>query len=181
VTAVEPETHADRASGTAAALRRSFDASFAVAPAGAAERQEGLLAIRIAADPYALRLTEIAGLYVDLKIVAAPSRSSQLLGIVGLRGMMAPVYDLAALMQYPLAPSARWMVLARAPQPVGFVFEGFEAHMQVQASMEIGMDAPGARTGASGRYTRGTVRTAGVLRPIIAMDAVMKLVGDNHT
>jgi purine-binding chemotaxis protein CheW len=91
------------------------------------ERLEGLLAIRVGADPYALRLSEIVGLHADVKIVPVPSPVAQLLGIVGLRGMMAPVYDLAALLGYPPAASPRWMVLAGASQSMGLAFDAFEA------------------------------------------------------
>ena len=78
--------------------------------------------------------------------------------------MMAPVYDLAALMHYPPAASPRWMVLAGGAQPVGFAFEGFEAHVQVPAaSAQDGGDA-GGEGGAARRYTRGSVRAAGALR-----------------
>jgi hypothetical protein len=64
---------------------------------------------------------------------------------------------------------------------VGFAFEGFEAHLQVPAaSAENGGDA-GGESGATRRYTRGSVGAAGALRAIIRMDAVMKLIGENIT
>ena len=84
-------------------------------------------------------------------------------------------------MHYPLAASARWMVLAGGARPVGFAFEAFEAHLQVPAaSAQNGGDA-GGESGATRRYTRGSVRAAGALRAIIRMDAVMKLVEENIT
>jgi chemotaxis signal transduction protein len=177
----ETRTGADRIFAVAAALRRSFDDSFAAPATPMTESREGMLAIRVGADPYALLLSEIMGLYSDVRIIAVPSRMPQFKGIVGLRGMMAPVYDLAALMHYPLAASTRWMVLAGGARPVGFAFEGFEAHLQVPAvSAENGGDA-GGESGATRRYTRGSVRAAGALRAIIRMDAVMKLVEENIT
>jgi chemotaxis signal transduction protein len=140
-----------------------------------------MLAIRVGADPYALLLSEIMGLYSDVRIIAVPSRVPQFKGIVGLRGTMTPVYDLAALMHYPPAASARWMVLAGGARPVGFAFESFEAHLQVSAaSAQNGGDA-GGEGGATRQCTRGSVRAAGALRAIIRMDAVMKLMGENIT
>src|SRR6202030_4383581 len=100
--------------GTAAALRCLFDSSFAAAASSTTGPLEDLLAICVEGDPYALRLSEIAGLYVDVKIVPVPGPIAQLLGIVSLRGKLAPVYDLAALLHYPLAVSPRWMILAGA-------------------------------------------------------------------
>jgi chemotaxis signal transduction protein len=177
----EPRADAERIFAVAAALRRSFDDSFAAHAIPKTESQEGMLAIRIGADPYALLLSDIMGLYSDVRITAVPSRMPQFKGIVGLRGMMAPVYDLAALMHYPPAPSTRWMVLAGGARPVGFAFESFEAHLRVPAaSAQNGGDA-GAGGGSAGRYTRGSVRAAGALRAIIRMDSVMKLVEENIT
>ena len=107
--------HIDAASvvATAAALRRLFDESFAAPAASMTQRLEDLLAIRVGTDPYALRLSEIAGLHVGVRIVPVPSPAAQLLGIVGIRGMMSPVYDLAALLRYPSGKAARQVAFAR--------------------------------------------------------------------
>jgi len=177
----ETRTDGDRIHAVAAALRRSFDDGFAAPAISMNESQEGMLAIRVGADPYALLLSDIMGLYSDVRIIAVPSRVPQFKGIVGLRGMMAPVYDLAALMHYPPAPSTRWMVLAGGARPVGFAFESFEAHLRVPAaSAQNGADVR-EEGGATRQYTRGSVRAAGALRAIIRMDAVMKLMGENTT
>jgi len=175
----DPQGGAARIAATAAALRSSFDEGFAAAAASQPERLEDMLAIRVGANPYALRLSEIAGLHCDLKIVAVPSPITQLLGITGLRGMLAPVYDLAALLGYPPAASPRWMVIAGRAQPVGFAFDTFEAHLRVSKESSGSGEAPGS--GAAGRQTRGTVRAAGALRPIIHMASVMETLRDNHS
>ena len=143
--------------GSAEALRRRFDESFA-APAGSNPQSvEDLLAIRIGADPYVLRLSQIAGLSAGLKIAPVPSPIASLLGIVGVRGLMAPIYDLGALLGYPRAAEPRWTVFVRAPQTVGFAFETFESHLHVLVTSVTGE----------------TVRAAGALRPIIDMPSVV--------
>jgi chemotaxis signal transduction protein len=167
--------------GTAAALRRRFDEGFSKPAASTAERGEGLLAIRIASDPYAFRLAEIAGLHVDLKIVPIPSPVAQLLGIVGVRGTMAPIYDLAALLRYPPAVSPRWIVFARAPQRVGFAFETFESHLQVSQATLVWGEGEGIGTGANRPHLHGTVRGAGALRPIIHLVSVVAMLGENNS
>jgi chemotaxis signal transduction protein len=177
----EPRIGADAVVATAAALRRSFDESFAVAAASKLERLEGLLAIRVGGDPYALRLSQISGLYADRRIVTVPSPVVELLGIVGLRGTMLPVYDLAALLHYPPAASPRWMVFAGGSQPVGFAFEGFDAHVQVaEASLVSDADqAAGAVT--TRQHVRGNVRVAGALRLIIQIASVVETIRNNHS
>jgi chemotaxis signal transduction protein len=167
--------------GTAAALRCLFDSSFAAAASSMTEPLEDLLAIRVGADPYALRLSEIVGLYADIKIVPVPSPVVQLLGIVSLRGKMAPVYDLAALLHYPPAASPRWMILAGVSQPVGLAFETFEAHLQVsKASLADGEDR-GESSGAVRQHVRGVVRAADALRPMIHVASVVELIRDNYS
>jgi chemotaxis signal transduction protein len=162
----------------AATLRRHFDEGFAVAAASTTEPLEDLLAIRVGSDPYALRLSEIAGLYVSAKIVPVPSPVPQLLGIVGIRGMMAPIYDLAALLRYPSASDSRWLVLARAPQPVGLAFETFESHLQVSQASLAGGTRDEAGSGGILKHMRGTIRAAEALRPIIHLASMLEMIGD---
>ena len=166
--------------GTAAAMRRLFDDGFAAAAASGPESLEDLLAIRVGSDPYALRLSEIAGLHVGVKIVPVPSPAAQLLGIVGIRGIMAPVYDLAALLRYPPAPNPRWFILARAPQPVGFAFETFESHLRVSQSSLANSNGDDAGMGARA-HTRATVRAAGKLRPIIYLTSMLQMIGGKYS
>jgi chemotaxis signal transduction protein len=166
---------------TAATLRRRFDEGFAAPGASMTERLEDLLAIRVGSDPFALRLSEIAGLHVGVKIVPVPSPVAQLLGIVGIRGMMAPIYDLAAILRYPPAANSRWFVFARAPQPVGFAFEAFESHLQVSPAYLTNGNDDDAGRGGTGQHVRGTVRAAGALRPIIHLASVLAMIGGKHS
>jgi chemotaxis signal transduction protein len=177
------ETHIAVASmvGTAAALRRLFDASFAAPAASRPERREDLLAIRVGSDPYALRLSEIAGLHVGVKMVPVPSPAVQLLGIVGIRGIMAPIYDLAALLRYPPAPNPRWLIFARASPPVGFAFETFECHLQVSQSSLANGNGEDAGTGGTGQHMRGTVRGAEALRPIIHLASLVEMTRNKNS
>lgn len=167
-------------SGTAAALRRLFDESFAAPAEPRRERTEQLLAIRVGAEPYVLRISEVAGLHADLQIVPIPSPALHLLGIVGLRGVTAPVYDLAGLLGHPRAANPRWVAFARAPQLVGFAFEVFDSHLQAgDASLATGEAEGGAV--ATGRHVRGAIRSDGVLRPIIHLaSVVVTLKGYSH-
>jgi purine-binding chemotaxis protein CheW len=166
----ELEGDATRGETTAAALRRRFDESFAVAASPHSERLEGFLAIRLASDLYVLRVSEIAGLHADLKVVAVPSHDSQLLGIVALRGTMAPVYDLAALLGYPSSARPRWIVLARASQLVGFAFDTFESHLRAPDA------AIAARDARAAAHLGGTVRAADVSRPIVRLTSLVELI-----
>jgi chemotaxis signal transduction protein len=171
----------DASTDTAAGLRRHFDERFAAAAASMAQPPEDFLAIRVGSEPYAFRLSEIAGLHVGVKIVPVPSPEAQLLGIVGIRGMMAPIYDLAAILRYPPLVNARWFVIARAPQPVGFAFEAFESHLQVGPTSLASGNHQNAGTGEAGRHLRGTVRDGGALRPIVHLASMMEMIEDKRS
>lgn len=152
-----PTSDARPEGGSAAALRRAFDESFAVPPTASNEHLEGLLAIRLGSDPFALRLSDVAGIIAEPRIVPVPSPMPLLLGIIGRRGVMAPVYDLAAALNYTPAVNVRWMVLVGETHSVGLGFETFEAHLQVPRSDMLGM-----------------VRAAGALRPVINVMSLLQ-------
>jgi chemotaxis signal transduction protein len=156
--------------GTAGTLRQAFDASFAAPVSSQSERHEDFLAIRVGAGRYALRLAEFGGLYVDLRIVSVPSPAAQLLGVVGIRGAMAPIYDLAALLGYPPASGPRWIVLAKSPETVGFAFDAFDSHLKVPAASLAEGDS---HKGGGGQHLRGAVQAGGTLLPIIHLASIL--------
>jgi chemotaxis signal transduction protein len=165
---------ASQMTGRAAELRRDFDRSFAVAPMSADAARQDLLAVCLATRRFALRLSDIAGLFVDKKVVSVPGSGPTLLGIAGFRGALAPVYDLQkilglAAIQAPGA-RARWLVIA-AEAPVAFAFEAFEGQLRVSPAA-IRAQAANDRQG----FTTCFVETEGVLRPIIELSSVLKLI-----
>ena len=162
--------------GSADLLRREFDAGFA-APAGTAvDTAESMLAVRVGPDPFALRLGEIAGLHADLTIVPVPSRSASLLGIVGIRGTLRPIYDLSALLGYGGAGAPRWLIFPKAASSIGLAFAALEAHLKVPRE-SLQDEQPGA--GGAGRgFARGVARVGTTLRPIIHLESVLRVIKD---
>jgi purine-binding chemotaxis protein CheW len=116
-------------SGRAANLRRNFDRSFVEAQHFEPVATEDFLSIRLAGDSYVLRLAEIGGLFVDKKVTALPSSVAELKGVAGFRGVIVPVYDLAALLGYPPSGAARWMVMVAAAR-VALAFDAFDGHFR---------------------------------------------------
>jgi chemotaxis signal transduction protein len=157
--------------GTARALRDAFDRSFAELPA-TKPVTASFLAVRIGGDPYALRLSDIAGLHRDKPIVPAANVLPDLLGMAGFRGIVAPVYDLAVLLGYPRAKAPRWLVLAGKSALVALAFEIFEAHLQVELG-ELSAAVPsstrphleGALRDEEG--TRALIRVASIVEAIL--------------
>jgi chemotaxis signal transduction protein len=117
---------------TARTLREEFDASFAAAAAVPVAHRD-VLEIVIGGDRHALLVSEIAGIFVDRAITQVPSRRPDLVGIVGFRGAVVPVFDLAAILGYTAAVTPRWMVLVSAA-PIALAFDRFAGHVRVPRS-----------------------------------------------
>ncbi len=117
---------------TTLALRRAFDQSFARVPSAAEAGTESLLMIRAGEEFCALRMSEIAGLVRDHKIVVVPSPIPELIGIAGLRAGLVPVYNLAALLGHTstLAPP-RWLALCAGAKPIAFAFTELQGYRQI--------------------------------------------------
>ncbi len=118
-----------------AELRRAFDRSFALPPPVASEELEDLLAIRVAGDPYAVRLRDIAGVVAGRRVVPIPAAAPDLLGLAGIRGGVVPVFGLASILGYGQAPGApRWLLLCGAEDPIALGFADFEGYLRVPKS-----------------------------------------------
>ena len=129
--------------GTLRSFRQAFDQTFAAPPINRVETFEGLLAIRVAGDPYALRVREIRGVVASRRVVPLPSPKPELLGVAGIRGSLVAVYSLAALLGHGAdgkAPS--WIALAGAAEPVGLAFEGLDGFVRVRAA-DLSAPQPG--------------------------------------
>ena len=149
-------------------MRREFDRSFALPPPVAETDTGQLLAIRIGAQPFALRLSEITGVHADKKLTRVPGSTPTMLGIVGFRGAITPVYDFAALMGHRRTDAPRWLVVAKAAQ-VALAFDGFEGQLRVAP------DAikPQQAHGAGNAFTRDFVQAESLLRPIVSLELVI--------
>ena len=119
----------------AAALRQAFDLSFALPPPPASQEVEDLLMLRVAGNPYAIRLRDIAGMVAGRKVVPVPAVTLDLLGLAGIRGGVVPVFGLASILGYGQAPgSPRWMILCGAEEPIALAFSDFEGYLRLPKS-----------------------------------------------
>ena len=115
-----------------AELRLAFDQSFANPPAQAGIATVNLLSIRVAGEPYAMRVDEISRLVNGSRVTPVPSPSQTLLGIAGIKGRFIAVYSLAMLLGYPRGgEDPRWLAVCGKEQSVGLAFSEFEHLFQV--------------------------------------------------
>jgi purine-binding chemotaxis protein CheW len=162
---------ASRVSERAGELRRQFDRAFAEPVRLDTAAKEILLGIRVAGQPYAVRLAEAAGVYADKKITRVPGSGAALRGIAGFRGALLPVFDLHVLLGHPSSEAPRWLVIASAA-PVALTFTGFEG--QLRASREEILPQT-ARSGTAS-YARDLVRTQTFIGPILHLPTIVEAI-----
>lgn len=155
-----------------AELREAFDRSFAQAPSAQAAAAENLLAIKVGADRYLLRLAEISGLFADKRITWLPGPVPALLGIAGFRGSILPIYDLGMLLGCAKAAAPRWLVVAAA---VGLAFEGFDGYLSARPETIV----PEVRAEARQRHVRAVLNTE-VARPVLHLPSVLETIRSQH-
>jgi chemotaxis signal transduction protein len=151
-----------------AKLRAAFDRSFAEPVQFDMLPSQDLLAIRIGDDVFAIRLTEISGLYLGKKVTQVPGGDPALLGIAGFRGTIHPVYGIATLLGRRVEASPRWLVIA-ATAPVALAFDGLERYLRV-ASETIRSRDPNTKDQP---YVRDFVSIQHFVRPILHLPSIL--------
>jgi chemotaxis signal transduction protein len=149
-------------------MRLDFDRAFAELPLAEAAARDDLLAIRLSERSFAIRLSEIAGLFADKKITRVPGGNAALLGIAGFRGSIVPVYDLQCLIGLSSSITPRWLVIAAAA-PVAFAFDVFEGQLRVSPAAIVPRQSRAEMTS----FARDHVQTDQIIRPILHLRAVL--------
>ncbi len=149
-------------------LRLAFDRTFAEPILLDTASKEELLAVRVDTQAFAIRLSEISGLFADKKITPVPGSHAALLGIAGFRGAIVPVYDLQALLGRAAAANPRWLVIAAAA-PVALAFEAFEGQLRVARDAILPQSS-----GADFRsYAREFLRTPNFVGPVMHLPSIL--------
>lgn len=162
------------ATGRAAELRSAFDRSFAEPLRAAANDRVNLLGIHVGGDAYAVRLSEITGLFIAKKIVSVPSPAAEFLGLAGLRGSIVPVYCLGALLGYEKSSEPpRWLMLAGAGNMMALGFDVFDGHLRV-ARPAITRQAEGER---ARKYVHEFSHDQDLVRAIVSLPSVLDAIG----
>jgi chemotaxis signal transduction protein len=149
-------------------LREVFDAGFAAAPPPPEPVHRDVLCIRIAGEPFAIPLGDIASLHADLRIVALPARAPELLGVAALRSAVVPIYDASRAFGLPAADAPRWLVVLRGGR-AGFAFDGYDGHARIPDRAITPVDAPANRRG----HVRGQLVLDGQPRAIVDLGSVL--------
>ncbi len=152
----------------ASELREAFDRGFAAAEPPADAAHSDFACIQVAGKRAAIPLRDIASLHADLRIVALPTRTPELLGVAAIRAAVVPIYDLSAAFGSSGTGATRWTVLLRDGS-AGFAFAGFDGHARIP-------DAAVAVATQRGHIV-GQFIVDGELHPIIDIGSVLTAIG----
>lgn len=153
--------------GRALALKRAFDDTFGEPAITDRAPLDDLLAIRVGDRPFALRLSEVAGVHADRAVTSLPTMVTELMGIMTVRGALVPVYDLASLLGWPTSTRARWLVIA-AGAPVGLAFDRLDGHLRVPRHTITAHE-----NADPSRHMQEIVQLEDGARPIISLASVL--------
>lgn len=167
-----------RLTDRATELRRDFDHMFAEPLHFDTTPTHDFLSIRLGTEDYAVRLSQIAGLFADKKITATPSKTTSLLGITGFRGAIMPVYNLHVLLGSSLSETPRWIVIASATA-VALAFEAFNGHFRCSHTAILSYGSQD--THGPSEHVREFIRTDGVIRPIVDLPSILDTIATPFT
>ena len=157
----------------AAQLRQDFDRTFALPPSPASPEVEDLLTIRVAGDPYAIRLLDIAEIVTGRSVVSVPAVTPDLLGLAGIRGGIVPVFGLSSILGYGANPgSPRWMILCGSEEPIALAFSEFEGYLRLPSSA-LHADENFSATSEKTKYLDQVARTPEGVRAVISIALIL--------
>lgn len=145
-------------------LAREFDDSFARAAAPPADADISVLLIRIGSARYAVRLSQLSGVFAHSAVTHVPGAPPAMLGLTALRGAIVPVYDLAALLGQSPVVASRSLLVAAA-RPVALAVELVESCAAVPVAS--------LRAAAAGHATE-MVRIDDDTLPVLSVDSVLE-------
>lgn len=158
---------------SAEALRREFDDAFARPVREHAADFVDLLSIRVAGQPYAVRVAELGGVAAGRRVTPVPSLERSFSGLVGIRGAVFAVYELAELLGLGRHYSERgWVALAAGNAELALAFDELEGHLRLDPS------ALGANERAGQGFCEYAVRTGTELRPVVSVPRVVAVVSE---
>ncbi len=158
---------------SAEALQREFDETFARPVRERALDFVDLLSIRVGGQPYALRVAELGGVAAGRRVTPVPSPAPAFSGLIGLRGAVFAVYDLAELLGLPgRGGERRWVALAAGDQELALAFDELEGHLRLDPS-DLGVNE------SSGQgFCEQAARAGTELRPIVSIPRIVSVVSE---
>jgi purine-binding chemotaxis protein CheW len=152
---------------SAAQLREVFDQGFAQAVAPDKTPWQDFLQIRLDGHVHVLALDEVSCLQPLSWVTPIPGPLPALIGLIGHKGELVPVYDLRTVLGRAASVTPSWMVVGRHTN-VALAFDAFDRHLRHPGTAV----ARPAGNPAPGNHIRAHLRVDGQNWPIVSLAAV---------
>ena len=140
-------------------IRLEFDESFRLPPAHLQEQASNRLLFQLGQRSLSLPLEQVSEVLRSRTITPLPGSPPELLGLLGLRGTLVPVYrlvDLIGLGAGSESAGPLWILIVLQPQLVGLALEAKTASLSDGSSEEAQeIDLFRLVEQIQGRYERG--------------------------
>ena len=150
---------------TAAQLRADFDRAFAEPLRESASSRDDFLTLKVDELLHAVRLSEVAQLVPLPALTSLPGPLPALLGVMGLRGSLVPVYDLRLLLRSAASRTPRWALMAAGEPVLAFAFDSFEGHLRLSTTSHLS-EADGE---ARQRHVRELLQVEERICPVVSL------------
>lgn len=152
--------------------RGEFDRSFAEPRRDErAGDGEDFLGLRLGGQPHALRLAELAALQGWQEPAPYPLAPPALLGLIGHRDRVLPLFDLQALLGLGRATGPTWQLIMRE-RPLALAVDGFDGQWRLPPAAVIRADGDADAGADAGTGAGELLRCDGALRPLIRLAAL---------
>lgn len=150
-----------------ARLREAFDRAFQEPPPERGDRR-AVLAVRVGGEPFAMRLDDLGGLMAAGALTPLPGAPPELLGVMGVRGQVVPVFSLSRLLGLAPDSSERWLALS-PEEPLALAFHDLEGQRWIGLTDVVPADRPELVH----EHVREAVRLEDGLRRVLEVADVM--------
>jgi chemotaxis signal transduction protein len=154
-----------------AELRTAFDRTFQLPYQGKSKDVEPMIAFRIAGTPLAVGVQHITGIMKRTVILPVPSIVPELLGVAAVRGVLVPVFNLAAMLELPPSSEPQWFMQMNRETPVALAFDDLEGRVEVERSHVYADETSSRRKhihqlAAVGSVVRAVIDASGLMESI---------------
>ena len=157
---------------SAAELGRIFDESFVREAVSSYARYERFLLIRAGEEPFAVRTLDIAELLAGRRVIRVPSRMPETLGILAVRGVVIPVFELARLLGRSASGRRQsWVMVINRESPIALAFDKFDGQVEVPQSAVYDDDRPDPQT-----YVQQIVKIGAAVRAIVDVGSMVRAI-----
>jgi purine-binding chemotaxis protein CheW len=133
-----------------------------------------MIAFRIGGVALAVRVQHLTGVIKRGIILPVPSIVPELLGVAVVRGVLVPVFKLAALLGIPPSGEAQWLMMMNRETPIAFAFEGLEGRIEVGRE-HISVD----ETSSQRNHMHQLAEVGSVVRAVIDVPGLIKTIGQS--